>query len=217
MNKIIISFLLITSIVWGKLDKNIIFHLDNLSKESALELVKELENSDIKEYDMGIYYDSDLYQNIIPIYKSILTKKNKNIKINLLSEDYDLVIKTIKKENNNNYENARVLGQLKKTKYLLKLELLSFSYDKKFLIKSTAKGFIKSEIIDVKSRNIIYSSIKKIDLDVKWPYKIIAIISILAFILGIILSILTKRYYTLKIMSFTIVLIILINFFYYLI
>ncbi|MBZ4683731.1 MAG: hypothetical protein PWP46_2138 [Fusobacteriaceae bacterium] len=210
--KKIILFFIIHILSFASFDNLLNAELD---KNSDIIIEKLLEEKDKgKELDIGFFSKNKekIAEKIITKLKEKIVLKNKEI--NILSENYDEVDEILKKENNDFYEDKRVVGILKKTKYVVNIKINEYNTKNYFYLKKHEKINFDIEIIDLSSKKTIFNKNSNIEFDKKIENYKIYLFSLFLFIFGLILSFITKKYYTLKIMSLMILLIIILNIYY---
>lgn len=195
--------------IYNEVEKIVLTNIDRI-KET-------LNNLDDDEINLGFYtskeYSKSKEKLNLTIKEALVNEK----KINILSEDYESYGKLLEKQNNSKYEDVRLVGQLKKTKYLLKIDYNNLIHNKNLYLKDEFKGILSIEVINLSSGSVVYASYQPMNIVKKTNLGIVALVSGIIFLLGIFSSILTKKYYTIKIMSISVFLIILLNLYYFLI
>ncbi len=215
----ILLFLLLTLNVYTKdFDKNKIVYnkVEESIKEEIPNFINKIENLE-GEVNLGLYIGNTYIKSknklINNIKNELLTLKN----VSVISENYDEYSKILEKQNNSKYEDVRLVGQLKKTRYLLKIDYNNLEYTTNFYLKNYLSGIISLEVIDLASGSVIFGSYKEVEVEEKIEKEIIFSINALLIILAIITNKLTRKYYTLRIFSLYLIFIFIINVYYFLV
>jgi hypothetical protein len=197
-------------------NKDVFFEVAKLLHEDIPKLENTLIELKDKEINLGFYTKHSEYSQSLAELNLILKNELvKTKKINIISENYDEYASILESQSNSKYEDIRLIGQLKKTKYLLKIDLDNITYSRNLYMKNEIKGTLSVEVVDLSRGSTVYASYMPIDYSKKIPYIRLVYLMVGLFFSGILLSIITKRYYTLKIFSFIIVFLSLVNIYYF--
>ncbi len=215
----LILFLLLTLNIYTKdFDKNKIVY-DKVEESiegeipSLVTKVKEIEG----EVNIGFYIGNTYTKSKSKIINNIKNQLVSIDNVSIISENYDEYSKILEKQNNSKYEDVSLVGQLKKTRYLLKLDYNNLEYSTNFYLKNYLSGIISLEVIDLASGSVIFGSYKEVEVEEKIEKEIIFSINALLIILAIITNKLTRKYYTLRIFSLYLIFIFIINVYYFLV
>lgn len=197
-------------------NKNVFFEVAKLLHDDIPKLEKSLTELKENEINLGFYTGDSEYAESIAELNLILKNELIEIKkINIISENYDEYASILESQSNSKYEDIRLIGQLKKTKYLLKIDLDNVNYSRNLYLKNEIKGTLSVEVVDLSTGSTVYASYMPIDYSQKMPFIKLVYLMLGLFFSGILLSIITKRYYTLKIFSFILVILSLVNIYYF--
>ncbi|TDT71419.1 hypothetical protein EV215_0792 [Hypnocyclicus thermotrophus] len=210
--KKIILFFIIYLLSFASFDNLLNTELEKNSDVIIKKLLEEKNKG--KELDVGFFSKNKnkISEKIITKLKEKLVLKNKDI--NILSENYEEVDEILKKENNDFYEDKRVVGILKKTKYVINIKINEYTIKNYFYLKKDEKINFDIEIIDLSSKKTIFNKNSNIEFNKKVKNYKIYLLSLFLFVFGLLISFITKKYYTIKIMSITVFLIIILNIYY---
>lgn len=193
--------------VFSLIEKLILDDINNLNK--TLDTIEE------DEINLG-FFITEGYENS----KSKLSLSIKNTlvnhpKVNVISENYDEYTKLLEKQIDSRYEDVRLIGQLRRTRYLFKLDFNNFYYSQNFQLKDELSGTISLELIDLSTGSILYGSYIPVNYSNKLAYKKLVYFQALIFLLGIVLSFITRKFYTIKIFIVILSLFTLLNLYYF--
>lgn len=198
---------------------------ENIEKIGELLIVKfKFEHFEKKDLDIGFYSlkanknNKEINEKVSDYLKEYLTLNGKDLELNIINENYDEITKVLEKERDEKYEDVRLFGDLKKTKYLITIKTSDFiyKYKRNLFLKEELRFDLTVELTNVASGEVMITKSDKFDFSRKTNHLYVIIVSIIMFFVGILLSFSTHRYYTLKIMFYDIILITLLNLYYYL-
>jgi hypothetical protein len=200
---------------------------DSIEKVGELLIVKfKFEHFEKKDLDIGFHsleYEEDEDENeeinekITDYLKEYLTLNGKDLELNIINEDYDEITEVLAKERDEKYEDVRLFGDLKKTKYLITVKTNDFEYSNNFYLKEELEFDLTVELTNVATGEVMITKTENFDFAQKIEKIYVIIISVIMFLIGIFISFLTHKYYTLKIMFYDIILITILNLYYYMI
>ncbi len=215
----LILFLLLTLNIYTKdFDKNKIVY-DKVEESiegeipSLVTKVKEIEG----EVNIGFYIGNTYTKSKSKIINNIKNQLVSIDNVSIISENYDEYSKILEKQNNSKYEDVRLVGQLKKTRYLLKLDYNNLEYSTNFYLKNYLSGNLSLELIDLASGSIIFGSYKEVEVEEKIKREFVIGLSFLLLILSVLTNKLTRKYYTLRVFSFYFLLIVTLNIYYFIV
>lgn len=196
-------------IVYNLVEKLILNDLDNLEKN-----FDKLEDEEI---NLGFFTTKGYEKSKNKLNLAIKNSLVNHPRINIISENYDEYTRLLEEQIDSKYEDVRLVGQLRKTKYLFKLDFDNLHYSKNFQFKDELIGTISLELIDLSTGSIVYGSYIPVNYSNKVSYIKIIYLKGLIFFVGIMLSLLTRKFYTIKIFISIVILFILLNLYYFLI
>lgn len=195
---------------------------ESIEKVGELLLVKfKFEHFEKKSLDVGFYTiesedrNENIHEKITDYLKEYLTLNGKDLELNIINENYDEITEVLEKERDEKYEDVRLFGDLKKTKYLISIKINDFIYKNNFFLKEELRFDLTVELTEISTGEVMVSKSEKIDFSQKTKHVYILIVSGIILFIGILVSFATHKYYTLKIMFYDIILITILNLYYY--
>lgn len=195
-------------IVYNKVEETVTGEFDKL-----LESIEEIEG----EVNIGFYMGNTYTES----KNKILNKLKNHIivldKVNIISENYDEYSSILERQNNSKYEDVRLVGQLKKTRYLLKLDYNNLEYTTNFYLKNYLSGTLSLELIDLASGSIVFGSYKEVEVEEKIGKEVVIGISLFLLFMAFVTNKLTRKYYTLRVFLIYLLFISLLNIYYFIV
>lgn len=195
-------------IVYNKVEETVTGEFDNL-----LDSIEEIEG----EVNIGFYMGNTYTES----KNKILNKLKNHIivldKVNIISENYDEYSNILERQNNSKYEDVRLVGQLKKTRYLLKLDYNNLEYTTNFYLKNYLSGTLSLELIDLASGSIVFGSYKEVEVEEKIGKEVVIGISLFLLLMAFVTNKLTRKYYTLRVFLIYLLFIGLLNIYYFIV
>lgn len=193
MKKFCIFFLVIFNLQASASFSPLVFNeMEKIIKEQSRELNAFINDIRLREVYIAFYTTGEFIEQKEKLLKSIELDISKNSKVKVINYGDTL---------SNNNRNS----------YILKLDFVNPNYKNTLGLKKEFFGISTLELIQNSTDLVIFTSYKPINISIKKDYTFIILLSLGLFLLGLLASFGTKKYYTFEIMGFSMFIIIVFN------